>query len=246
MPASVRTIALASAAVLTVPAAAQAQQPTLQFERDCYTEEQQMPFTGAGYTPGGAVDLVFARPGVPIGGYSTQADAAGALGDFTVVDSADMLLEADELRETIFVAANDRTRIEADQQPPESQFGAAQFTFTRWEGYSPGRYVPGGRASVEIFGWSFAAGEKAWVLFRKRSRTLAAVKIGRLDDACGDREARIRVPRKLRPGSYRVVLTTDRRLGGPYTWRKARVTRPRAVAASSRAATLSRNRRVDG
>jgi hypothetical protein len=54
------------------------------------------------------------------------------------------------------------------------------------------------------------------------------------------------VLRRLRPGAYRVVLTADRRLGGPYTWRKSRVTRPRAVAASSSAATLYRNRRVTG
>ena len=42
-------------------------------------------------------------------------------------------------------------------------------------------------------------------------------------------------PRGLKPGAYRVVLTTDRKLRDRYTWRKARVTaRPSASAAAAR------------
>ena len=224
---------LASAAAVAAPAAAEAQQPTLQFDRGCYTEQQDMRFTGAGYTPSGQVDLIFARPGEPRGGYFTVADAGGALNDVTGIGSASQFLDDDEGRETIFVAANDRTRIEANQQPPDTQFGFTQFTFTRWEGFSPGRYVPGRRATVEIYGWAFAAGKPAWFLFRKASRTVASVKVGRLDDECGDRTASIRVPRSLKPGGYRVVLTTDRRLRERYTWRKARVTAPRRAASAA-------------
>jgi hypothetical protein len=226
-------IVLAGGAAPWAPVVAHAQQPTLQFDRGCYTEQQDMHFSGAGYTPGGQVDLMFARPNQPRGAYTTHADATGALNDFTGVGTADQFLEQDEGRETIFVAANDLTRIDADQQPPESQFGSTQFTFTRWEGYSPGRFVPGKRAAVEIYGWAFAAGKPAWFLFRKGSRTVASVKLGRLDDQCGDRSARVRVPRSLTPGAYRVVLTTDRRLRERYTWRKARVIASRAAAATA-------------
>jgi hypothetical protein len=236
MSLSTRIIAVASAAALIAPAVAQAQQPTLQFDRACYTERQDMHFTGAGYTPGGQVDLWFSRPKELLGSYSTVADSAGALDGVTGVDSADQFLERDEGRAMIGVSANDRTRIDANQQPPESQFGAAMFTFTRWEGFSPGRYVPGARATVEVYGWAFATGETAWFLFRKGSRTVASVRVGRLDEECGDRTARIRVPRSLKPGAYRVVLTTDRKLRGPYTWRKARVTGRRAGASSAIAA----------
>ena len=41
------------------------------------------------------------------------------------------------------------------------------------------------------------------------------------------------MPRRLEPGGYRVVLTTDRALRGPFTWRKARVTARRSVASAT-------------
>jgi hypothetical protein len=224
------------ALALAAPSAALAQQPTLQFDRGCYTEDQDMTFTGAGYTPGGQVDLIFAKPLEPRAGYTTFADAAGALNGSTFADAAERLLTEDEDRATIFITSNDQTRIAANQQPPELQFGVSQFTFTRWQGFSPGRYVPGRQASVKIYGWAFATGKVAWLLFQKGSRTVKSVKVGRLDDECGDRTAKVRVPRGLKPGAYRVVLTTDRKLRDRYTWRRARVTGRRpasAVAARS-------------
>ena len=232
---TMRAVGAIGALALAAPATALAQQPTLQFDRGCYTEDQAMAFTGAGYTLGGQVDLLFASDLEVHGGFTSHADAAGALSGAVAVDDAEQLLADDEGREAIIVTANDQTRIAANQQPPESQFGFSQFTFTRWEGFSPGRYVPGKRASVEIYGWAFATGKVAWFLFQKGSRTVASVKVGRLDDECGDRTARIRVPRGLKPGAYRVVLTTDRKLRDRYTWRKARVTaRPSASAAAAR------------
>jgi hypothetical protein len=90
---------------------------------------------------------------------------------------------------------------------------------------------------VEIHGWAFATGKRAWLLFRKGPRTVASVKLGRLDQECGDQTARIRVPRGLDPGRYRVVLTTDRKLRDRYMWRKARVTAGRSAASASAAGT---------
>jgi hypothetical protein len=95
---------------------------------------------------------------------------------------------------------------------------------------------------VEIYGWAFAAGKVAWFLFRKGSRTVASVKVGRLDNECGDRAARVRVPRGLEPGAYRVVLTIDRKLRDRYTWRKARVTAPRRAAAAASGGTHAMSR----
>jgi hypothetical protein len=230
---TIRAVGVIGALALAAPSAALAQQPALQFDRGCYTEGQDMGFTGAGYTPGGQVDLVFVDDMQPRGGYTTYADAAGALTGSTFVGDADMLVPEDEGRDTIFVSANDRTRIDGNLPPPESWFGFSQFTFTHWAGFSPGRYVPGKRATVGIYGWAFAAGEVAWFLFQKGSRTVKSVKAGRLDDECGDLTARIRVPRGLKAGAYRVVLTIDRKLGDRYTWRKARVTARRPGAASA-------------
>jgi len=47
-------LALAATGALLAgpPAIAQAPQPTLQFDQPCYTAQQPMGFTGAGYTPG--------------------------------------------------------------------------------------------------------------------------------------------------------------------------------------------------
>ena len=72
----------------------------------------------------------------------------------------DSLLADGEDRRDIFVTATDTTRADAGAQPPESQFGAAQLTFTRWAGFSPGRYVPGRKVEVEAYGWAFAAGRR--------------------------------------------------------------------------------------
>jgi hypothetical protein len=229
---TMRTVGAIGALALAAPAAAAAQQPTLQLDRGCYTDGQEMGFTGAGYTPGGPVDLLFVSDLEVRGGFTTHADAAGALNGTGAVADADELLPEDEGRETILVTSNDQTRIAANQQPPESQFGVSQFTFTRWQGFSPGRFVPGRRASVQIFGWAFATGKVAWLLFQKGSRTVKSVKVGRLDAECGDRTARITVPRGLKPGAYRVVLTTDRKLRDRYTWRRARVTARRPASAA--------------
>lgn len=225
-------LAVAAAAVLAPAASAQAPRPTLQFDRSCYTEDQPMAFTGTGYTPGGEVNLWFSRIGTVLGQYRTTADAAGTLDDFAVTD-AEQMLDQDEDREMRFVSANDRTRIEQDAQPPESRFAVADFTFTRWMGFSPGRYVPGRKAAVEIYGWAFAEGKPAYFLFRKGRRTVASVKLGTIAGPCGDLKARPKTPRKLPAGSYEVWLSTERRKPSEQsTWRTARVTKRASASAT--------------
>lgn len=199
-----------------------------------------MAFTGTGYTPGGDVDLLFSRPGSVLGSFGTTADPAGAISDFVMAENGQMLAD-DEDRELRFVSADDRTRIDQDAQPPESQFGAATFTFTRWMGFSPGRYVPGRKSSaVEIYGWAFAEGRTGYFLFRKGRRTVASVKLGRIAGPCGDLKARPKVPRKLKAGAYTVWLSTDaRRPSSRATWRTARVTR-KASASAARTGPMRR------
>jgi hypothetical protein len=236
---------LAATAALAPAAAAQPPPPTLQFDRECYTEDQQMVFSGTGYTPGGQVDLWFNRIGAVLGTYETTADAAGAIGDYVMAD-AERMLRDDEDRETRFVSANDRTRL--DQGAPDgSGFGAASFTFTRWMGFSPGRYVPGRKAAVEIYGWAFAEGEPAYFPFRQGRRTLASVSLGTIGGPCGDLEARVKVPRKLKAGAYKVWLSTDaRRPSDRSTWRTARVTKKKVAKTRAIASTsaLGRMRRA--
>ena len=228
------------ATVALAPAAASAQQPTLQWDRPCYTEDQRMVFSGTGYTPGGEVDLLFSRPGSVIGGYPTTADAGGGIKGVVLAREDDMLPK-DSDRESIFASGNDRTRIDQGAQPPESQFAPSEFTFTRWMGFSPARYVAGRKVEIEAYGWAFAAGEPLYFLFQKGRTTVASVKAGRLSETCGDRVARVRVPKKLKPGAYRLVLSTERRTpSGLYTWRKGRVVKRAAASAATVRGAMAR------
>ena len=90
---TMRAVGAIGALALAAPATALAQQPTLQFDRDCYTEDQAMAFTGAGYTLGGQVDLLFASDLELHGGFTSHADAAGALNGAVAVDDAEQLLD---------------------------------------------------------------------------------------------------------------------------------------------------------
>jgi hypothetical protein len=222
---------VAAAAALAPAAAAQSPQPTLTWDRGCYTEDQPMTFSGAGFTPGGQVDLLFSRAGTVLGTFVATADAGGAIGDYVLADEEDVLT-ADQDRGLVGTSATDRTR--ADQgEPPQSTSAVAAFTFTRWMGFSPGRYVPGRKAAVEIYGWAFAEGRPAYFLFRKGRRTVASVRVGTIAGPCGDLKARVKVPGKLRAGAYKVWLSTDRRKpSSRSTWRAARVVR-KASAASA-------------
>lgn len=193
-----------------------------------------MNFAGSGYTPGGQVDMVFARLGDPRAGFTTHADATGSLDDYVFASSEDDLLKFGEARETIFVTANDRTRIDAGQLPPESQFGAAAFTFTRSFASVPGRYVRGRRVTLDLYGWAFAAGKTAWLQFRRNGHLATSLKAGRLARPCGDRlSATVRVPRRLKVGTYRVVLSTRRHaISEAYVSRQGRVVAARSAGAT--------------
>jgi hypothetical protein len=221
------------AAALLAPAA-EAQSPTLQWDRPCYTDDQPLSFTGAGFTPGGDVNLAFAHLGAPFGSYPTKADAAGALADY-VMSTSDQMLESDHERQEVVATATDGT-------VPERS-ASSKFTFTRWEGFSPGRYVPGRKVRVEAFGWAFATGQRLYFVFQRRGRTVASVAAGRLSAPCGDRVARIRVPRKLKSGRYRLVLATTRRPTDAdlYTWRNGRVVRRASASAAATRAPMLRS-----
>jgi hypothetical protein len=223
------------------PAAAAQQPPTLQWDRQCYTDEQHMNFTGAGFTPGADVDVAFSRSGEQIGSFAAKADAAGAIADY-VWSTADEMLASGEERGQFQATATDR--LDPARSVP------SELTFTQWNGYSPGRYVPGGKARVEIYGWAFAEARTGYFLFRKRNRTVASVKVGRIAGPCGDVIARVRVPRKLRAGTYKVWLSTSRRRPSDLsTWRTARVVRKKTrmlAGASATRAPMLRSRRAGG
>jgi hypothetical protein len=232
---------VAATVALAPAAAAQAPPPTLQWDRQCYTEHQPMTFTGTGFTPAGRVDLLFSRPGFVYGSFETTADTAGAISDYVTAE-AGQLLDEHEDRALRFATANDRTRIDQGSEP-DAQFAPSSFTFTRWMGFSPGRYVPGGKARVEVYGWAFAEGQPAYFLFRKRNRTVASVRLGTIAGPCGDLKKRITVPRKLRSGAYKAFLSTSAaKPSSRGTWRNVHVVRK--ASASTAEAVPTRMHRV--
>jgi len=229
------------AATLALAPAAAAQAPTLQFDRACYAEHQPMVFSGAGFTPGGTVDLLVSAldPSAVFGQIETTADATGAVSGSPAAVEKQFLAES-EVREQRLASANDRTRIEQGADPA-TQAAFATFTFTRWMAFSPRRLVAGRKAPVEIFGWAFAAGQTAYYLLRKGGRTVASVKVGTITGDCGDLDKRVRVPRKVRPGAYKAYLSTDPR--GPGTrgaWLRVKVTRKASASAAARSGGMRR------
>ena len=143
-------------------------QPTLAFDRACYTAEQAIAFTGSGYTPSGPVKLLFsvARRGASL--LHGRPPTRRAVSPGGSASQRTRCSPTDEDRRDLAVTATDQTRADAGA-PPESQFGIAQFTFTRWAGFSPGRYVPGRKVEVEAYGWAFAAGKPLYFLFQHRA-----------------------------------------------------------------------------
>ena len=197
------------------------------------TAEQALAFTGSGYTPSGPVQLLFSVPGEARASFTGAADAAGGIAGRLGVEE-DALLAKDEDRRDLAVTATDQTRADAGA-PPESQFGIAQLTFTRWAGLSPGRYVPGRKVEVE----TYALG------VRRRQAAVLPLPEGPHDRRGGPRrrpERELRRPRGAHPraeeaqapGAYRLVLSTEKRTPqGLYTWRKGRVVKRASASAAS-------------
>ena len=126
-----------------------------------YTAEQPLAFTGAGYTPSGpVVQLVFSVPGEPRAAFTGAADPAGGISG--QLGARTTLLKQDEDRRELCrhsrTTRRGRRRARSRRSPSSA---AAQLTFTRWEGFSPGRFVPGRMVEVEAYGWAFAAGKHA-------------------------------------------------------------------------------------
>ena len=208
--------AVVAACAAIMPAAAWAQEsPTLAFDKPCYSAGDPLGFTGAGYSPNGEVSFFFAAGG-HVGHYDTRADGAGALSGRIGTPDEDHFLDDDQVSATVTVTANDRTRIDAGA-PPEQQFGAAQFTLSRFEVRLWRRGGGAARAAlpmrVEVVGWTHVLGEIAVPALPPR-RAHGEVRAAR---AAGRRlrrpegHARRGLPRGARPGRYQLVFNTSAR-----------------------------------
>jgi hypothetical protein len=208
--------ALVAALAAIMPAAAWAQDgPSLSFDKPCYTQGDDMQYSGAGYTPGGEVNFMFSSLSTQtIGRYDTTADQSGALAGTITAPDEDLFLDDDEWSAPVAAAATDKTL--ADQgAAPAQQFGAALFRLTRWDvqiarkgGGTPKAAKP---MRVEAHGFTRAIGETLYLQYRKGRKVLKAAKLGRLGGECGDRSRTLKrgLPRGLKPGRYTLMFTTS-------------------------------------
>ena len=83
-------VAALAAIAAVMPAAAWAQAaPTLTFDKPCYSPGDRMTFSGAGFMPGGAVELLFTTLAHLASATDTQADQAGAIADYVMTPDPD-------------------------------------------------------------------------------------------------------------------------------------------------------------
>ena len=231
MPRSLLAAVVAALAALT-PAAAAHAAPTLSFDKPCYSAGDTMSFSGTGYTPGGAVQVMFRSPETErVGSYDAQADAAGAIAGSLDSPREDVFLKDDAFDGMIGVSANDRTRIDAQTASPEEQFAGTVFQLSRFEvqlerpsGRRPRAAKP---LSIRAVGFTNARGRTLYLHYRRGARTVKTVRIGRLAGPCGDRSRMLRraLPRGLRPGTYTLVFNTSRRDPdlAPTIWHRLRL-----------------------
>jgi len=210
--------ALVAAVAVSIPAAASAQRgPTLAFDQPCYSPGDRMGFDGAGYTPGGEVNMIFSSfVKEQFGQYDTHADPTGAIdGGLATLDPDDWLGEND-WSARIGVAASDRTRVEAGA-PADQQFGATVFTLSRFDVQveQPNGRAPKARKPMRVTaaGFTYARGRMLYVHYRRARRTMKTLKLGRLGGDCGDRTRTLprALPRGLRPGRYELVFNASKR-----------------------------------
>jgi hypothetical protein len=213
-----RSLLAGLAAVLAtlLPAAVAHAAPTLSFDQPCYSPGDTMAFTGAGYTSGGAVSLLFNSLATQeVGTFDTTADAAGAIaGRLETPDPDDYLGENDSAGE-MGVAANDMTLVQGGAGPDQ----AVGFATIRLSRFEVRLEQPNGRAPraakrmrVEAVGFTTARGQTLYAHYRRNRRTHKTVKLGRLNGDCGDRTSTLKraLPKGLRPGRYELVFNTSR------------------------------------
>lgn len=205
-------LGLVPALAALAPAVATAA-PTLAVDRPCYAPGDVIEASGAGYTPGGAVQLSFT--GAAVGILETQADVTGGLrGQFEVgPDDVDALLSEDEVRREILLASVDQGLAQAD---PAAAGAAVRFLLTRFgAGWNQDDRAmqPRRRLAVEVVGFTGEAGRTLHLHYVRGGRRVATVPLGRLKGSCGT--LRRTLPRafpmrRVPAGTWRLAFTLSR------------------------------------
>lgn len=217
MSASVMTSAVASASLTVALAAAAGAAPTVVADRACYSSITPLLMRGAGFTPGGPVD-VSARwsskrgYGGPAAEYTVTADRSGAFVDEEALPDID----TDSLRLTITM--RDRTRAgqgaAISEQYASTAVTVAYFGafFRPWNTDGPARGRPGTADVLDASGFIGARSRTLFIHYLRSGRLIETLRVGWLAGACAVLSTRLRqfdfqpVP----PGSYSIRFDTTR------------------------------------
>jgi hypothetical protein len=237
MPRTLPLLVLAATAAATLPATASAT-PTLHADRACYTEQQPIMLSGAGYTPGGPIRFLGNFSGnagnadaVPLGAPIT-ADPAGGL-SFRL--PAPALSSNRDVTETLTISANDQTK-QAVQPPlpPSEQAAGVQVTLSLWavgvRAWAGGRGDP--KASSDFLGVGWEPFRRIYAHYFLGGKRVRSIRIGAVSGPCGNLAKRIRqFPfRPVRAGDWTVYFSPTQIFDRRGAWIRYRVVVPRSKA----------------
>ncbi len=136
-----------------------------------------MAFTGAGFTPGGEVELLVlrARP-VVLGSYETTADAAGAISGSSVTARRTQLL-ARRARTARAPRCHGQRPHAHRRRAPTARVPVRRVASSRSRAGTasrPAATSPGRKVEVEAYGWAFAAGKPLYFLLPGKGGTTVA------------------------------------------------------------------------
>ena len=211
-----RRLALAGPlALLALPGAAAAD-PTLSVDRPCYTPGQAINATGAGYTPGGNVqmavsvlsphgDKFYFRPDPLV------ADPNGNISDRL---AAPDLASNDEALEDAALVANDQQKVDQGL-PPDEAVGVAPFKLSIFDVFvdpwDRHQVDPRKLTTVRAFGFE-GLGPVLYAHYLLHGKLKKTVRMGALKGDCGNLTKKMKqFPfRPVPAGNYRIGFDTSR------------------------------------
>jgi hypothetical protein len=209
-----RACGLLLTATLAVPALATAA-PTVNADLPCYSPGQLIGLSGAGYTPGGDVGLLFQLAGTHGNNMVApkdplKADTAGGIA--TRLPAPDLASDND-LRENVTLTANDVARMGPNGPigPPEESFAATQFLLTGVDvlvaPWLRGNANPRALTTFKVVGWE--PYRRVYAHYFLNGRRIKTVAVGAVSGPCGDMTKKVRqFPfRPVPAGRYRIRFT---------------------------------------
>ncbi len=211
---TLRACRLALAATLALPAVAAAA-PTVNADLPCYSPGQSIRLTGAGYTPGGDVAMLFSLSGAHGSNVVSARDplTADAAGGINGRVAAPPLASDNDLRETVTMTANDQARLgpTGPVGPPEDSFATTQFTLSAADvlvvPWLIGHVNPRALTTFKVMGWE--PYRKVYAHYFLNGKRIKTVEIGSVSGPCGDMTKKVRqFPfRPVPAGRYRIRFT---------------------------------------